>query len=252
MKRYLAASICMVAFSRAAFADVPVIDPTSIAQEAKTYLLEAEGYARQGAQYVLQGKQYLTETTQLLAFVHNPTIGGAMMLLNAAGLGSSLPNQAAAVQALIWGVKYGQGGVPEIQGILTVLGNLSQQSYAANHVYSPTDGTWASQQLIARGNQIAGTQGAAMATYGDLQSHEAALQALRDRLATASTPKDVQDLQAQIELETTWTNNAQAQLVALKTGYDTQMASREQQQAEETEKSIDNQIAQARAAGVMQ
>lgn len=249
MRRALLAGACMVVFTHTARADFPVIDLVSTAQEAKTYLVEAEQYAKQGAQYVLQGQQFETETTQLLAFVHNPNLGSAMALLNAAGLGSSLPNAPAAVMALIQGVNYGPGGIAEIQGILSVLSGLAQQSYAANHVYSPTDGTWASQQLITRGNQIAGEQGAAMAGYNDLQLHEAALQALRDRLATATTPKDVQDTQAQIELEAVWTNNAAAKLSAVQAAYQAQRDSREQQLSEQTTKSLDNQIQQALAVG---
>jgi type IV secretion system protein VirB5 len=199
-----------------------------------------------------QLEQYAVEVQQLEAFVHAPTLGAVMPLLNQAGLGNSLPVNAGAAQSLIDGVRYGGGGLPEITGILNGLSTLSGSSYAANHVYSPTDGTWASQQIIANGNQIAGTQGATLAAYGDLRAHAAALQAIRDRLATATTPKDVQDAQAQIELETTWTTNENAQLVALKATSDMQTDSRQQQASEEATNSLDNQIAQARAAGIIQ
>jgi len=42
---------------------------------------------------------------------------------------------------------------------------------------------------------------------------------LRDHLAAASSPKDVQDTRAQIELETTWSNNEAAQLAAVNAAY---------------------------------
>ena len=86
--------------------------------------------------------------------------------------------------------------------MLSSLSSLTAGAYSANHVYTPTDASWASQELISNANSIAGEQGAAQAAYTDLQAHAAALQALRDHLATASSPKDVQDTQAQIELET--------------------------------------------------
>ncbi|MGA8611342.1 MAG: type IV secretion system protein, partial [Xanthobacteraceae bacterium] len=109
----------------------------------------------------------------------------------------------------------------------------------ANHVYTPTDASWASKELISNANSIAGEQGAAQAAYTDLQAHAAALQALRGHLATASSPKDVQDTQAQIELETTWSTNEAAQLAAVNAAYDAQRDSREQQANEELAKDLD-------------
>ncbi len=109
--------------------------------------------------------------------------------------------------------------MPEISGVLSSLSSLTAGAYSANHVYTPTDASWASQELIANANSIAGEQGAAQAAYTDLQAHAAALQALRDHLATASSPKDVQDAQAQIELEQVWTTNEAAQLAAINAAY---------------------------------
>ena len=124
-----------------------------------------------------------------------------MGLLNIAGLGSSLPVNAYAVLNLVNGRSYGQGGLPEISGVLSSLSSLTAGAYSANHVYTPTDASWASQELVSNANSIAGEQGTAQAAYTDLQAHAAALQALRDHLTASSSPKDVQDAQAQIELE---------------------------------------------------
>jgi hypothetical protein len=57
--------------------------------------------------------------------------------------------------------------------------------------------------------------GAAQATAADYQAHQAALQALRDRLATSTTPKDVQDIQAQIGVEQVWFANQAGQPLAI-------------------------------------
>jgi hypothetical protein len=151
--------------------------------------------------------------------VHNPSLGAAMGLLNIAGLGSGLPVNAYAVLNLVDGRSYGASGLPEISGVLSSLSSLTAGAYSANHVYTPTNASWASQELISNANSIAGEQGAAQAAYSDLQAHAAALQALRDHLATASSPKDVQDTQAQIELETTWSTNEAAQLTAVNAAY---------------------------------
>src|SRR5271166_5557129 len=114
-------------------------------------------------------------------------------------------------------------------------------------VVTPTDGSWDSTQLISNANNIAGAQGAYAATTNDLQTHAAALQALRDHLATATTPKDVQDTQAQIALEQAWTANEAAQMAAVKASFDSQKDNAEQRDNEAMDQSFDNFIAKANA-----
>ena len=227
-------------YSTPARAEIPVIDTaalgewiTSLANDAKAYALQLQQYltqvkqyvgeelswVTQASQYATQLQQYANELQMFINFVHYPSLGTAMALLSSAGLGNSLPINPYAVLGLVNGLEYGQGGLPEISGILGSLSGLVGRSYATSHIYTPTDGSWASQEIIARANGIAGEQGAAQATYTDLRTHQAALQALRDHLATASSPKDVQDTQAQIELETTWTTNEAAQLAAISATY---------------------------------
>ena len=256
------AAIALLAtvYSAPARADLPVIDfaalgewVQSIAADAKAYALQLQQYltqvkqyvgeelswVTQASQYATQLQQYANELQMYLNFVHNPNLGTAMGLLSSAGLGSSLPVNPYAVLGLVNGLEYGQGGLPEISGILGSLSGLVSRSYATAHVYTPTDGSWASQELIARANGIAGEQGAAQATYTDLRTHQAALQALRDHLATASSPKDVQDTQAQIELETTWTTNEAAQLAAISTTYAAQSDSMVQRDNEKLDMDIE-------------
>ena len=227
-------------YSVPARAEIPVIDTAalgewivSLANELKAYALQLQQYltqvkqyvgeelswATQASQYATQLQQYANEVQMFINFVHYPNLGMAMALLSSAGLGNGLPVNPYAVLGLVNGFEYGQGGLPEISGIMSSLSGMVGRSYATSHVYTPTDGSWASQEIIARGNGIAGEQGAAQATYTDLRTHQAALQALRDHLATANSPKDVQDTQAQIELETTWTTNEAAQLAAISATY---------------------------------
>jgi hypothetical protein len=264
-RSWLLAGAGALALSGQAYAQVAVRDDanliewgTSIANEVKAYALQAKQYigeefswATQAQQYAVQGQQYLTEATQLAAFVHDPNLGAAMGLLNAAGLGNSLPVSPYAVMGVVNGVSYGNGGIPNIAGVLGSLSGLAGQAYTANHVYTPADGTWASQQSISTANSIAGTQGTALAAYGDLRTHAAALQAMRDRLASATTPKDVQDAQAEIALEQTWTANQQAQIAAVQSAYAAQADSRAQQEDEKITQSLDADMAEGRAAGII-
>ncbi len=166
-------------------------------QEAKSYALPAKQYltqqlqwAKQVAQYATQLQQYALETEQFLAFVHNPTLGAAMGLLNQAGLGTTMPVSPNAMMSLVNGFNgFGAGGIPNLAGIAAALNSLSGASYAANHVYTPTDGSWSSQQLIANGNGINATQGTALASYQQLQAHEQALQALAGPSDDGGRPK---------------------------------------------------------------
>jgi Type IV secretion system proteins len=236
-----AAGIALAAgYSQPARADLPVIDTAALGQwaqqlqnDVKAYALDLQRYAgevkswatqnlqwlQQVQQYTTQVQQYANELEMFQNWVRNPSLGGAMGLLNIAGLGNSLPVNAYSVLNLVNGRSYGQGGLPEISGVLSSLSSLTAGAYSANHVYTPTDANWASQELVSNANSIAGEQGAAQAAYTDLQAHAAALQPLRDHLTASSSPKDVQDAQAQIELEQVWTTNEAAQLTAINAAY---------------------------------
>jgi hypothetical protein len=250
-----AASIALMAgYSPPARADLPVIDTAALGQwaqqlqnDVKAYALDLQRYAgevkswatqnlqwlQQVQQYTTQLQQYANELEMFQNWVRNPSLGGAMGLLNIAGLGSNLPVNASAVLNLVNGRSYGQGGLPEISGVLSSLSSLTAGAYSVNHVYTPTDASWASQELVSNANSIAGEQGAAQAAYTDLQAHAAALQALRDHLTASSSPKDVQDAQAQIELEQVWTVNEAAQLTAVNAAYAAEKDAREQRANEE-------------------
>ena len=273
MRRILLAGACLLALSGQAHAQIPVQDNAalldwgqSLWNEVQSYGLQVQqelietkeligdefGWVTQAQQYAMQGQQYLAEATQLAGFIRDPNLGAAMGLLNQAGLGSSMPVNPMAVMSIVSGVNnIGTGGISGITGLAGSLNSLVGSSYTSHTVYVPTDGTWDDQQIIANANSIAGTQGTALAAYGDLATHAATLQSLRDHLNDATTPKDVQDTQAQIALEQTWTENQQAKLTATQIAYQAQMDSRTQQAEEQLTKSLSNQLDQARAEGLI-
>jgi hypothetical protein len=242
MKRILFAGVCLAALSSPASAQITVVDPASILQQVKSYVQEIKDYALQTQQYVTQAQQYQQEVEQYIAFVHDPNLGAAMGLMNQAGLSNSLPINPMALQSLV-------SGNASPVGMLGALGSLANTSYGANHVYSPTDQSWNSQQLIANGNGISNTQGAADAAYQNLRDHMPIIQALRDKLVLARTPKDVADAQAELEAETLWTQSMHAQMAAVEVNYRTQMDARRQRDDESLEQGIDAFIGQANAAG---
>jgi type IV secretion system protein VirB5 len=242
-KKLLIAAIVITGLMPApAHALIVVEDPASILQQVKAYYQDIKSYALAAQSLTTQVQQLATEIEQFNAFVHDPTLGAAMAIMNQAGLGNSLPGNPYALQSLT----SGYGG---LMGKLGALGNLTNGTYAQNHVYSPTDNGFASQQLIANGNAIAGTQGAAQAVYADMRSHMPVLQALRDRLATARTPKDVADAQAEVDVETAWIHSTNAQLAALQINYSAQRDAQVQRENEAMDQGIDDFLAQAKAAG---
>jgi hypothetical protein len=256
------ASAVVLSVTSPAWALFPVVDEvaeiqwgTSILNQIKQYGLQTKQYvgeqlswAVQAQQYAMQGQQYVTEAQQLYALAHNPSLGGAMYALNQAGLGSSLPVDPYTMMSLTRGSGL-RGGIPNIGGILAPLASLARSSYDANHIYTPTDGGWNSQQLIANADANAAQQATAMAAYDDLQRHARAMTAIRARLLTASTPKDVQDLQAQLALEQLYVANAHASLQAVQVTQVAQNDSRAQRDNESLDKGIDSFLAEAAAAG---
>lgn len=248
MKRVLLASACFALLTGQANAQVAVIDPASIMEQVKSLAQEAKSYLLQAQQYSTQVTQLEQQVQEYNAFVHDPSLGAAGSLINQTGLGNSLPINPMALASLTNG--YGSlNSLSGALGKLSQLGGLVNSNFATNHVYSPTDGSWNSQQLIANGNAIAGTQGAAQAAYQDLRTHLPIIQALRDRLATATNPKDVADAQAQLQAETAWTGNLQSEISAMDVNYRAQADSRVQRDNESLDAGIDDWIAQANAAG---
>lgn len=266
-KRLVLGGVCLllVSTTTGVRADAPVIDVTAIGEQIqqvvddlKSYALQVKQYigeelswAVQAQQYAMQAQQYATEAMQLVAFVHNPSLGAAMGLLNQVGLGSALPVSPYALMGMVNGSAFnGPGGIPNIAGIFAPLAALSGSAYAANHIYTPTDNSWNSRQLVGTGNGLAATQGTAMASYQQLQQHSATLPAIRDHLNTATTPKDVQDAQAEVELENLWTTNQTASLAALQITAAQQDQVRVQRDNESLDAGIDTFLAQASAAGM--
>lgn len=188
---------------------------SSYALQAKQYAGEYFGWITQYQQLVTEMAHYYNDAMELVNFAHHPTYGQAMGLMNQSGLTNDLPFNPSSAMNLLNGSSYGQGIFGEVQGLLNSLSGFAGNSYSANAVYQPTDGSWASQQLIANGNGIAGSQGAAMAAYGDYRNHMGVLPSLRQTAASADTMKDAADAGNQIAVETAWNLNALGQQNAM-------------------------------------
>jgi Type IV secretion system proteins len=241
-------------YSTKADADLPVIDTAALGQwaqqlsnDVKSYGTQLQQWATQNLQWLKQVQQYATqvqqyanELTMLENWVHNPTLGEVGSLLNIAGLQNSLPINSGAVFGLLQGsASFTSGGITAITGKLGQLSSIINTSYSANHIYTPSSTNWTSQQLTANANSIAGEQGLAAVTYDDLVNHANAINGMRTLLNADSSPKDVADASAQIQLESVWTQNEAAKLQAASAIYSAQRDSREQQANEQLAKDLD-------------
>jgi hypothetical protein len=228
-------------------AQVPVIDGASLLSQAKALLQDVKAYALQAQQYLTELQQLEQQVQLVMNFVHDPSLGAAMGLMNTAGLGNDLPFNPAALQGLANGYSLSLNG---LAGRLSLLSSLANSSYGTNHLYSPNDGSASSNALNARGVALSGMQGAALTAYADLRNHLPIIQALRDRLNGASNMKDVADAAAALQAESTWTQNLQAEVAAADMQIRLQSDVEMQRDQERIARDIDAFADQARAEGM--
>jgi len=260
MKRIVTIGIALI-IPRASFAVIPVTDLENLASNleqqfttAKQLVTQNLQWVKQVQQYALQAQQYATEAQQLLAFVHNPSIGGAAAVISRTGLSNSLPTDLYAAQSIVSGVgTIGQGGGFSLGGITGILGSLSTMAgttYDKNHIYTDPLRTWFADQLNNKGAALSGTEAAALSAYQDLRTHAGALPSLREEGMKAGNPLDMAAVQTQVQIEEAWHMNQLGQITAIGVAADMQDKIRQQRDEEQTTKSLQGQLTQAKAAGV--
>ena len=90
------------------------MEAKQLAQDAKSYLVQAQSLAT-------QAQQYAAEIEQLNGFIHDPSLGAAMGIMNQQGLGNSLPINPMAVASLT-------NGYSSLSTLGGILGKLSQST----------------------------------------------------------------------------------------------------------------------------
>jgi hypothetical protein len=174
----IGACLCAIGLPGPAHAVIEVNDTASILMEAKQLAQEAKQYLVQAQQYAKQIEQYAVEYQEMVGFIHDPTLGAAMGLMNRAGLGNSLPINPMALASLTNGYS-SLNSLAGVLGKLNQLNGLVNTNFDANHVYTCRQNTIACTALNSGANANAGVQGAAQSAYEDLRNHLPVLQALR-------------------------------------------------------------------------
>lgn len=172
-----------------AVAQMAVIDHSNLAQTTLAAARALSELQQLTAQY-----NQLVMTYQMLT---NPVDVASMVTgLNVGTLQNPLPNVT------------GLGGLITGQSIPTGAGVAF---YNQNHIYSPTDNSVASTQLIASGNSIANLQGVATTNLQAIQQRLALLPALQVALSGAQSITEINAIDGRIQLEANYAQAQQAQ-----------------------------------------
>jgi hypothetical protein len=246
MRRLLAACgiAALLAAASPAHAEIAVIDLSQIEQTIALLKQQVKSYAAQLRQVEEAAQQIEWAKNTFDSMVDHPNLANAMGLLREFNIQDPLPVDPYTIQGLI----SGQGG---INGALGALSTLSDQSFDRNHIYTPNDGTWASREMAANANGIAGAQGVAQQVYQQLGDHFQILQALRTDALNATTPAEREHVMAQIQAEQAWAQNATGQLQAANILLVAERDNRAQRENEMLTRSIDKELDEARAEGII-
>ena len=192
-------------------AQMAVIDHANLAQTT----LEASRALSQLQQLIAQYNQ-LVATYQMLTTPTN--ILGMATGLSVPSLQNPLP-----ATTLLPGMLSGQ----------TAVSGAGATFYNQSHIYTPTDGTVASTQLIAGANAIANLQGVASTNLQSIQQRLALLSGLATALSGATSITQVDAINGRIALESNYVQAQQAQAQNLMVLAAEQEASQRQQAQEE-------------------
>jgi type IV secretion system protein VirB5 len=229
---------------------VPVIDTSNLVAQARSLFQDLRSYATQIQQLQTQAQQVMWAAHQYQSLVAHPSLSSAMGLVNQLGMGDALPVNPHQVQSMVRGVT-GLGGATGISGALGSLSTLANTSFGQNHVYTPKDSLWASNELSQRGHGIAGTQGIAQQVHAAIAERFPLLARLKADALRATTPAEREHVANQLAAEQAWTANMAGQLQSVTILAAAEDRSRGQRAQEMLMESADSQIEQAEARGLM-
>jgi len=250
--RYRGSQLAAAVVATALTVSFPATDTTAnvvtcdncalLTTQLQQYMSQIQEAGQQLQQLTQQYNEAVLQYQQLVntynTFTHLTNLAGAVAALGQLGIQNPLPVNPWAVQQLFSG-----GSINGIGGISASVTGLYNQNWNANHVYTPTGNTWYSQQLQNNSNGIAGVQSVAQQLYQSMAQRIPLMQQLESRLATASDPKTVMDLQARLQYEQSVIQSQQVQAQTLGTMAAAQFQSEQQQLQEKRQQDIDAVIA---------
>lgn len=209
-----------------ASAQMAVIDHTNLVQTT----LAAQRALSELQQLIAQYNQ-LVATYQM--FTSPTDVLGMVPGLSTSFLQNPLPGT-----GMIGGLVNGQSAVS----------GLGQQFFSQNHVYTPTDGSDASNALIATANSIANLQGIAATNLSAIQQRLGQLPGLAAALSGATSITQVNAITGRIALESNYVQAQQAQAQNIMVLAYQQQAAQQQREREQYVKDMTDGEAEMMAA----
>lgn len=200
-----------LAWAPKAKAQIPVIDGTNLAQNLQT--------AEQSIIAVEQLKAQLTQLEQTYEMFTNPTD-----ILNMA---TGMENQALENPMPL------ANTLSDLVGGTTAGSGAASNYYNQNHVYTPTDGSAASNQLNANAQAIANIEGIASTNLSAIEQRLQQLPDLESDLNAATSITQVDAINGRIEAESQFVQAQQTQATNLQVLALEQAQSQQQQEHEQ-------------------
>lgn len=245
MKKYLLASALFCA-PVATHAQIVVVNPTETIQMLKDSAQQIKGYLLQYQQSIHEAMTDIQTAQMVAGMIANPSLGAAEALTGMTGLNNDLPVTPHDLMSLSSGysmLSSATGNGVSLNGALSALRSINgfaSSSYSTNHVYGCTGSDGACGDLNYRANALAGSMGLTQAAYGDVRTHLAIVQALRDQMSGITTPAQRETIMEQLQAEQLWTQNMQASLTSAQMQAAYQDKSFEQRNLERQRQSADD------------
>jgi type IV secretion system protein VirB5 len=170
------------------------------------------------------------------AISHVTDLGSAVSALGLLGIQNPLPVNPYAVQNLL-------SGRGSITGMSASIGSLFNSNLSSSHVYTPNGSSYQEGLLSRNATSIAGMQGLAGQLYQSMSQRLPLLAELQARLETATTQKDVDDLQARLLAEQSYIQAQGVQAQSLAMMQVSAYQSRQQEHDEQRQQELDSIIA---------
>jgi type IV secretion system protein VirB5 len=204
--------VAMFGVATPALAQVPVIDPSAIAQ-----LVQQLATTKQELQEAISQYQEAKATFQTLSQDVNPNQWGQE--LEQPLMQDSMPNT-----TLLPGMLAGISPPSDLSGNF---GSLAQQYLGQNQVYAPQGQDFQATQMRSSENSIAEIEAVATQNLQSLQAREQEIPQIQDQLTGATTIQQVSAIQARLSAEQNYAQAQTAQAANL------QVLAEEQQQAQQ-------------------
>jgi type IV secretion system protein VirB5 len=187
-------------------------------------------------QIQLLQQQVQTVMSVYNAISHVTDLGSAVSALGLLGIQNPLPVNPYAVQNLL-------SGRGSIRGMSASIGSLFNSNFSSSHVYTPNGSSYQEGLLSRNATSIAGMQGLAGQLYQSMSQRLPLLAELQARLETATTQKDVDDLQARLLAEQSYIQAQGVQAQSLAMMQVSAYQSRQQEHDEQRQQELDSIIA---------